>query len=235
MSKLIGLGGYLRAGKDAVGDYLEAKHDFHKMGMSDPLHKATMILNPWFKLDYPIRVGYLRTANWEPVRYRDIIDSVGYVEAKKHSEIRTWLQLLGTEVGRKMISESVWIDIAEKNIRALLDSGKSVVLTATRFPNEIDMIHRLGGEAVWIDRSASKRLEQAEVGKDTYGRVKKPEEAAEGLSGHDSENSVSADDFDLTIENNGTLAELYGLVDAIVGRLEDAKEPTDTAWPAYDR
>ena len=47
MSRLIGLGGKLRAGKDAVGDYLEEKHDFVKLGMSDALNDALLKLNPY--------------------------------------------------------------------------------------------------------------------------------------------------------------------------------------------
>ena len=47
MNRLIGLGGKLRAGKDAVGDYLEEKHDFVKLGMSDALNEALLTLNPW--------------------------------------------------------------------------------------------------------------------------------------------------------------------------------------------
>lgn len=34
-ARLIGLGGFKRSGKDAAGDYLESKHDFVKMSMSD--------------------------------------------------------------------------------------------------------------------------------------------------------------------------------------------------------
>lgn len=223
MSKLVGLGGYLRAGKDTVADRLEEEHGFVKMGMSDPLHEITLMLNPRFRLDYPIRMGYLWAKTYETYHYRDIIDSVGYVEAKQHGEIRTWLQVLGTEVGRNRISESVWIDIAERRIKELLDAGKNVALTATRFPNEVEMIHRLGGQTVWITRDAEKRNDGA----------------SSGVESHSSETSVGPEDFDLAIENNGSLEDLADRVDAMVDGLPEAirhtkAESNTYAWPHYD-
>lgn len=222
-ARLIGLGGFKRSGKDAAGDYLESKHDFVKMGMSDALNEAMLILNPWIMLDFNVKIGYRRSTTWEPVRYRDLHDAVGYVEAKKHSEVRRFLQILGTEVGRKMIDEQVWVRIAEKKIRDLLASGTSVVITAIRFPNELDMIKRLGGTLVWIDRDAEKRSEgtsEARVGEDArfagkaaYGA----RGAAEGtLESHDSENSVSKFDFEAEIVNNSTLEDLYASLDAVL-------------------
>ena len=232
MSKLIGLGGYLRSGKDVVADYLEEKHGFVKLGMSDPLHEATLKLNPRFRLDYPIRLGYLWAKTYETYHYRDIIDAVGYVEAKKHTEIRTWLQILGTEVGREMIDENVWVNVAEKRIRALLDAGKSVVLTATRFPNEIEMIHRLGGETIWIARDVSKRLESTGGYESTKETQKSAQSAPTAV--HASESSVGADDFDVTLENNGTLDELYEKVEALIPPVRKLSEYRSN-WPVYDR
>jgi hypothetical protein len=220
VSELLGLGGKLRAGKDAVGDYLAENKNFVKLGMSDALNEALLKLDPW------IEVPGGRENFSVLQRYSELHDAVGYVEAKKNPEVRRLLQVLGTEVGREMIDPDVWVKIAEAKIKKLWSEGHNVVITAVRFPNELEMIARLGGTTVWVER---------------------PEEArgvSEGVNGaHASETSVSRDDFDLTIDNTGTLEDLYGWTDAILDGLEP-RYTTQPYWggtwrehitPPYDR
>lgn len=213
MSRLIGLGGALRAGKDAVGDHLVDKHGFQKLGMSDALNEALLVLNPWI-----ISPHYAR-----PLRYQELHNLVGYVEAKKNPEVRRLLQVLGTEVGREMISEDVWADIAERKISRLLGSGQSVVITAMRFPNEIEMLDRLGGFSVWVERDAVSRF----AGLESSSGVSTPEkgisDAGEApvksesmITAHASENSVDKGMFEYFLSNNGSLEELYSKTDALL-------------------
>lgn len=182
MTPLLGLGGKLRAGKDEVANHLVERHGYVKLGMSDALLEAALVLDPIVDWD--------DFYSGEPVRLSERVRRVGYVEAKKNPEVRRFLQVLGTEFGRNMIDENIWVDIMRRKIRGWLDSGFSVVVTGIRYPNELDMIRRLGGEAWWIDRSA-----------------------ATG-STHASENSVSPFEFDRIVFNNGTLDDLYRKVDA---------------------
>lgn len=204
MSRLIGLGGKLRAGKDAVGDYLEEKHDFVKLGMSDALNEALLKLNPIIPRD-----------DWEGthpntfIRYKDLHDAVGYVEAKKNPEVRRLLQMLGTEVGREMIDQDVWVKIAEKKILEHWANGKSVVITAMRFPNEIEMLERLGGFSVWVERPTADRLG------DTQGDEVQ-------IGAHASENSVSEVDFQFTLLNDSTLDALYAKVEEVLRQANKA-------------
>lgn len=199
LAPLIGLGGKLRAGKDAVGDYLEAKHGYTKLGMSDALNEALLAMNPLIPGD---------TYGWETeyVRYRDLHEAVGYVEAKRNPEVRRLLQALGTEVGREMIDPDVWVNIAVAKIQALRAQGIPVVITAVRFPNEVEMIRRLGGTTVWIERPE----------RGTEGLT-------EGIEAHASETSVNDSMFDIRIWNNGTLEQLYGGVAEMLGRIEETK------------
>ena len=193
---LIGLGGKLRAGKDVVGDYLEEKHGYVKLGMSDVLNEALLKLNPLIIIekDSPL---YKDFSALPVVRYADMHLSLGYVEAKKNPEVRRLLQVLGTEVGRDMIDPDVWVRMAEKKIQDLWAEGKSVVITAMRFPNEIDMLNRLGGLSVWIERPDEERLNNA----------------GEAIQSHASENSVSSKDFSYVMMNDGTLEQLYRKVE----------------------
>lgn len=190
LAPLIGLGGKLRAGKDAVGDYLEEHHGYTKLGMSDALNEALLALNPYIPL---VELG------GQSVRYRDLHDRVGYVEAKKHPEVRRLLQILGTEVGREMIDPDVWVNIAVRRITELRQAGVPVVITAVRFPNEVEMIRRLGGTTVWIERPTEARTD-----------------AQGDILTHASETSVSEELFDTVIHNDSTLDRLYGLVETFL-------------------
>jgi len=87
--------------------------------------------------------------------------------------------------------------MAEKKIQDLWAEGKSVVITAMRFPNEIDMLNRLGGLSVWIERPDEERLNNA----------------GEAIQSHASENSVSSKDFSYVMMNDGTLEQLYRKVE----------------------
>ncbi len=233
---LIALGGLKESGKDTAADYLVAAHGFVKFGMSDALNDAMLKLNPWIMLDYPERIGYLRTTTWEPVKYRDLHDAVGYVAAKRHHEVREFLQLLGTEVGRDMINPDVWVSIMRRRIEQKLAEGVPVALTAARFPNELAMIRELSGLAVWVERSAvrpSEDTEEPEEGSDTREAGKRVSEAHRAVQQHSSENSVTPEDFDIIIENDGTLEELYAQVDDLV--TWELKPRPATFAPPYDR
>jgi hypothetical protein len=61
---------------------------------------------------------------------------------------RQLLQTLGTEWGRGMVSENIWIDIGMRRIDRLLADGRNVVVTDVRFDNEAAAIKSAGGE-VW--------------------------------------------------------------------------------------
>ena len=201
---VIGLGGKLRSGKDTVADYLASEHDFVKIGMSDALRDALYTLNPWIRLT-PIERTWLNAISEFTkfnafTKYRAIEDAVGYTEAKTISDVRRLLQVLGTEVGRQIISENVWVDIVERRIAEYRAQGRSVALTGVRFENEQSMIRRIGGTLVWIERP----------GLDT----------AEAHAAHASE-QATGEDFDLTIANVGTLNDLYADVETLLSNLRE--------------
>lgn len=200
LSIVIGLGGHLGAGKDEVADHLVAEHGFVKMGMSDPLADALYILNP------RINIGWGNEAS-ETVKgvfipgmiyfYQDIVETVGYVEAKTVKEIRRWLQVLGTEVGRQLIDEDVWVKAARKKISNLQLAGHyDVVITGIRYPNELQMLKDDGNVSAFIRRP--------------------------GFAGdaHSSEQSLKAEDFNFIIDNHGTLEDLRENVDGFIEHLK---------------
>jgi len=196
-AQIIGIGGRLRAGKDTVADVLAADHGFRKMGMSDALADALLVLDPVIP-DWPA-VG---TAT----RYVDVVHRAGYVEAKQHPEVRRLLQKLGTELGRDMIHENVWVDMVERRLRANRAAGVDTVITGIRFPNEVDMIRRIGGTLAWVTRPGT-----------------------ETTAAHSSETSVTVGDFDVLIRNTGTLDDLEAkahlLVSTVPSSIDEALPP----------
>lgn len=202
MSTLIALGGALRSGKGEVAKRLVTKHNYVAMGMSDPLNAALLALNPIIMAstdNLPSHIeGAWGTKNIEMVRYVDMHEKLGYVEAKKHPEVRRLLQALGTEVGRDMIGENTWTDIATRTIHEHWAQGRNVVIDGIRFPNELQMVKNLHGALVWVDRSAELRG------------------VTEDLASHASEKSVGPDDFDYILKNDNTLRELGYRVEDIL-------------------
>lgn len=208
MTKIIGIGGRLASGKDAVADHLVENHGWVKIGMSDALGEALYQLNPWIPVGIPPKVGKFqmlarllerkrgRETFTTVERYRDVVDRLGYTEAKTNDEVRRLLQKLGTEVGRRIISESTWTDIVVRRAKEAAKTAPGVIITGIRFENELGMItDELGGELWWVDR---------------------PSLNATVNAGHSSENSVSAVDFERVIRNDGTLEGLYEKVDDLV-------------------
>jgi adenylate kinase family enzyme len=63
------------------------------------------------------------------------------------------MQSLGTEWGRNLISQDIWVNACRQQVADLLGQGKKVVIDDCRFPNEVAMIHELTGELWRIRRS----------------------------------------------------------------------------------
>ena len=190
---LIGLGGYQEHGKDAAADALVLDRGWVKMGMSQPLNAALTVMNPWVKLswienyEYPEALKALWLAEQTGfARYADLVEAVGYTDTKLHKDARDYLRLLGTEVGRAMFGEDVWVDAAVRTITGHLRSGRSLAVTGIRYRNELDMIESLGGTTVWVERPGHPVPDTT----------------------HSSETTLGADDFMVCVENSGTLTEL---------------------------
>ncbi len=197
MTRIVGIGGKLASGKDAISDHLVEAYGWVKLGMSDALADALYTLNPWIDVEAleSFEGEWIKVGN--VIRYQDLYDSVGYVDAKKVSEVRRLLQVLGTEVGRRQIDDNLWVNMMVKKVLAAVASdAPGVIVTGIRFENELDAImETLSGETWWVNR---------------------PSLSATVNAGHASENSVSADDFSIVIENDGTLTDLYAKVDRLV-------------------
>lgn len=109
-----------------------------------------------------------------------------------HREIRRLQQVLGTEAGRSVFGDDLWIRLM---LAAANRVEGPVVVTDVRFDNEVDAIHAAGGLVIAIDRPG--------LGANT--------------DAHASEAGVSAQLVDQVVVNDGGLADLYSNVEDAVG------------------
>jgi len=192
---LIGIGGNgYECGKDSVADNLVAHRGFQKVFMSEPLERIIYIMNPWIKINKPVVNPYVEAEGqpkeqfvfWvgQVIKYRQLLEYTDYTGAKRQQDVREFLQLMGTEVGRKIIGENVWVSIADKAIWKVREGGTPVVITGMRYANELAAIKHHGGVLVWVERPGIE------------------------VNEHDSETSVKKEDFDIVVMNDGSLDDL---------------------------
>ncbi len=136
LPRIIGLSGYAQAGKDTVASALVNEFGYERAAFADPLRQVLYALNPI--------VFCLFDENY---RVQDLVDGMGWDKAKtEHPEIRALLQRLGTEGGRNILGENVWVDAAMRK----LDPEKRYAFTDVRFPNEFHAVLEAGdGNEMW--------------------------------------------------------------------------------------
>jgi hypothetical protein len=133
---IIGLSGYAQVGKDTAAAALVGE-DFQRRAFADTLRQALVALNP----DVKYKGEYFPLA--------DLWEWHGYENLRKHApQVRELLQRLGTEVGRNMIGENVWVDATFRTLKP----GQDYVFTDVRFTNEAEAITARGGIIVRIER-----------------------------------------------------------------------------------
>jgi hypothetical protein len=140
--QLIGFSGYGGAGKDSAAKPL-IDEGWERISFADPMREMALAINPIVGVE-PISATGARV-----IRYADAIEEVGYNDAKfKYPEFRAFLQKLGTEGGRGVLGENIWVNTAADRME---EDGRYVI-TDVRFDNERDKIHSLGGRVIRIDR-----------------------------------------------------------------------------------
>ena len=163
--KIISLSGYKGSGKDAVFKELPKvfpQYTFKRLAWADPLKKEVSEI---FGIDlkllhaneetknntlteiYPFKFNMLRRLFAPAVKF-----GLCYL---KHSDrlltVREVLQYWGTEV-RRAQDPDYWIKQTIGRIDSHVELNDVLVLTDTRFPNELREVHKRQGISVWLDR-----------------------------------------------------------------------------------
>ena len=181
----LGLTGVASSGKDTVGKILTEEYGYIRASFADVLREALYRLNPTIPIT-PV------LAQWPPTRaytqqywsLQELVDEVGWDDAKtNHLEVRRLLQVMGTEVGRQLLYEDVWVDA----VLFKLDPLQKYVFTDVRFSNEAFGIRQFffnaGGAQIW-------RITRPGIGP---------------VNGHASEAGLLDEEIDWTFDNNSDL------------------------------
>ncbi len=180
--RIIGLHGYAQSGKDTVASMLDG---YERLAFADRLRECVYTLNP------EVTFHDLRT------RVQTLVDMHGWDYAKVNcDEIRRLLQVFGTEVGRELIKDGLWVDIVLDQMADGLEHPEAkFVITDLRFPNEVDGLSIFGDE------------EGVEV---ELWKIQRP--GVGPVNTHVSDAGLADDMFDIIIDNDGSLEDLRAKV-----------------------
>jgi hypothetical protein len=143
LSTLVGLSGYAQVGKDTVGRILTEKYGFERVSFADKLREVALAIDPLIDAVPGEERNQIHTMRLGP-----LVQQVGWEKAKQWPEVRRLLQVIGTDAGRAILGDNVWVDAAFKP----LQPAKKYVFTDVRFPNEATAIRENGGILLRIER-----------------------------------------------------------------------------------
>lgn len=177
---IVSLSGYATVGKDECAKQLEP-YGWERLSFADTIRDCLYALNPAVEL---YKDFYEDSFNdfYRFKRIKEIVDKYGWDKVKNNKlEVRHLLQRLGTEVGRDILGENIWVDATF----AKMQDGKKYVITDARFPNELAACKLYNATTIWVERPG--------VGP---------------INNHASDNALSAKDCDTTLHNSGDKKQL---------------------------
>ena len=202
---IIGVCGFIGSGKDTIADYLVGFHGYRRDSFAGTLKDAVAAVFGW---DRELLEG--RTP--EARAWREQVDPWWATRLDMPNLTPRWvLQYWGTEVCRKAFHDDIWIAALEARLSRRSDN---TVISDVRFPNEIASIKNAGGKIVWVKRGELPSWYNAALlanGGVTYMQAKLKE-----LGVHVSETAWVGTEFDVVIENDGTIEELYNNIKSLV-------------------
>lgn len=173
---VIGLAGAMRSGKDTAAKAL-LEQGFVRVSFADKLRQFLYCQDPLI----PTGAGHQRLSV--------LVDLHGWEAVKNtYPEARELMKRTGTEAGRKVLYEDVWVEAVMCNL-----PDAPLVFTDVRFPNEAAAVCAAGGVVVRVTRPGFEP----------------------GADAHPSETSLRGHAFDCEVRNDGTIADLHNVVRVI--------------------
>lgn len=142
MPQIIGICGFIGAGKDTVADYLVNIHGFRRESFASSLKDAVSVVFGWNR-------ELLEGRSKQGREWREQPDAWWSNKLGKTITPRYILQHWGTDVIRNGFHDDIWLASLENRLRSAQDD---VVVTDCRFPNEIASIRDAGGMILQIQR-----------------------------------------------------------------------------------
>lgn len=172
---LIGLCGAAGCGKTTVAEGLRDRCGYRIVSFADPLYDAVSAITG-------VPVDRLKDRAVKEAELEHIGKSPRYL-----------LQTLGTDWGRRLVNENVWVNAAMARIAA----DEDIVIADVRFDNEADAIRDRAGKVFYVIRPGWQCLQSSEAT-------------------HASEQGVSVEKIDGYIANDGTVDQLLSRVTELI-------------------
>lgn len=191
---IIGFSGYAGSGKDTAADAL-IEDGYQHVSFADALKQMAYAIDPYVQYSHmrnvTVRDGVRPMVVQGFERLSTMVDLHGWDYCKnKYPDVRRLLQRVGTEGGRDIFGDNIWIDTAFNKIDG------NAVITDVRFKNEMQAILDRGGFVIRIER-----------------------EGVGPRNDHPSETELSDAEFSTVVHNNGSIEELYAKVREAVENL----------------
>jgi Shikimate kinase len=216
---IVALVGFIGCGKDTVGKFLCNHYNYHCMAFADALKDTCAAIFCWDR-------DLLEGKTPESREWRDRVDKWW---AEKlgipHFTPRWALQNIGTHSLRKHFHQDLWVFNVERRITIIREENpdQNVVITDGRFWNELEMTRRLGGTVIRVKRGDDPEwfeIARAANEGDELARKK----MLDAVKVHESEWAWIGFPVDATVENSGSIAELYKEVQRLL-ELEEIGAP----------
>lgn len=207
---IVAISGLIGSGKDTVADYLVAQHGFVRESFAGALKDAVAAVFDWDR-------ALLEGRSAEARVWREKIDTWWATRLNLPQLTPRWvLQNWGTEVLRRNFHDDIWVASLENRLRK---TTEDIVISDCRFPNELKIIKNLNGITVRVARGTDpKWFEVAETVNAGLSRISCAQGKSElaRLKIHPSEYSWVGNKFDVVINNNGTIDDLYAQAEKIL-------------------
>jgi len=199
---IIGICGSIGSGKDTIAQYLVDSRDYVRMSMASTLKDATAILFGWDREMLEGKTAKSRMEREQPDPFWS--ERLGVPFSPRYA-----LQYFGTDLFRNNLHQDIWVIATE---RALLGK-ENAVISDIRFPNEIEMIKKRGGQIWRVKRGPDPEWWNAAVEMPSSMQEKYP-------NVHNSEWAWVNTKFDFVFDNDSSLDVLYKNVERYISAHE---------------
>jgi hypothetical protein len=148
------------SGKTTLAEYLTSDHGFMRLSLAGTLKRMVRT----FLKASGLTDDQADTLITDPVLKETPLSLLN------GKSPRFAMQTLGTDWGRELFGDDLWVNSTMGRVRRHMSEGKSVVIDDLRFPNEADAIKAAGGYVVRVVRPGATitNAHASEGGLDSY-------------------------------------------------------------------
>ena len=205
---IVGLVGFIGAGKGTVADLLVERHNFFKESFANSVKDSCAAVFGWDR-------AMLEGDTPESRAWREQPDKWWSDKFGKEFSPRLALQLMGTEAGRDVFHPDLWVHTVLR--RCEQAPYNNYVIADVRFPNEINAIKDSGGVVIRVRRGDDPEWYTLARECNVYNKLDIMRNAYPEV--HYSEWAWIGAHYDIVMDNNCSLDELEIRVDKLVDSL----------------